>query len=49
MIELHGVSKTVPSGNGTLTILHPLDLVVPAGQVVAITGPSAAASRRCSA
>jgi putative ABC transport system ATP-binding protein len=40
MIELRGVSKTVPSGTGTLTILHPLDLVVPAGQVMAITGPS---------
>ena len=40
MIELHGVSKTVPSGTGHLTILHPLDLSVPAGQVVAITGPS---------
>ncbi len=40
MIELHGVSKTVPSGTGLLTILHPLDLIVPAGQVVAITGPS---------
>jgi putative ABC transport system ATP-binding protein len=40
MIELRGVSKTVPSGNGTLTILHPLDLVVPARQVLAITGPS---------
>ena len=40
MIALHGVSKTVPSGSGTLTILHPLDLVVPARQVMAITGPS---------
>jgi putative ABC transport system ATP-binding protein len=40
MIELRGVSKTVPSGSGTLTILHPLDLVVPARQVMAITGPS---------
>ena len=40
MIALRGVSKTVPSGTGTLTILHPLDLVVPARQVVAITGPS---------
>jgi putative ABC transport system ATP-binding protein len=40
MIQLHGVSKTVPSGGGTLTILHPLDLEVPARQVVAITGPS---------
>ena len=40
MIELRGVSKTVPSGTGMLTILHPLDLVIPAGQVIAITGPS---------
>jgi len=40
MIALQGVSKTVPSGSGTLTILHPLDLVVPARQVMAITGPS---------
>jgi putative ABC transport system ATP-binding protein len=40
MIELHGVSKTVPSGSSMLTILHPLDFLVPAGQVVAITGPS---------
>jgi putative ABC transport system ATP-binding protein len=40
MIALRGVSKTVPSGSGTLTILHPMDLVVPAGQVMAITGPS---------
>jgi putative ABC transport system ATP-binding protein len=40
MIELHGVSKSVPSGSGTLTILHPLDLMIAAGRVVAITGPS---------
>ena len=40
MIELHGVSKSVPSGSRTLTILHPIDLVVPAGEVVAITGAS---------
>jgi putative ABC transport system ATP-binding protein len=40
MIELRGVSKTVPSGSGTLTILHPLDLRIPAGEVVAITGAS---------
>lgn len=40
MIELRGVSKTVPSGTGSLTILHPLDLTVDAGRVVAITGPS---------
>jgi putative ABC transport system ATP-binding protein len=40
MIELHGVCKRVPSGSGTLTILHPLDLTIPSGRVVAITGPS---------
>jgi len=40
MIELYGVSKAVPSGGGTLTILHPLDLTIPAGRVTAITGPS---------
>jgi putative ABC transport system ATP-binding protein len=40
MIELHGVSKSVPSGAGTLTILHPLDLTFQAGRVIAITGPS---------
>jgi putative ABC transport system ATP-binding protein len=40
VIELRGVSKSVPSGDGTLTILHPLDLVVPAGRVIAITGAS---------
>ena len=33
MIELRGVSRSVPSGGGTLTILHPLDLVIPAGRV----------------
>jgi putative ABC transport system ATP-binding protein len=40
MIELRGVSKTVPSGAGSLTILHSLDLTIDAGRVVAITGPS---------
>ena len=40
MIELRGVSRTVQSGGAPLTILHPLDLVVPAGQSLAITGPS---------
>jgi putative ABC transport system ATP-binding protein len=40
MIELRGVSKTVPSGTGHLTILHPLDLTIDRGRVVAITGPS---------
>ncbi len=40
MIQLHGVSKTVMSGAMPLTILHPLDLEVPAGQFLAVTGPS---------
>ena len=40
MIELRGVTKSVPSGTGILTILHPLDLTIPHGTVAAITGPS---------
>jgi putative ABC transport system ATP-binding protein len=40
MIHLHGVSKTVVSGSAPLTILHPLDLHVPRGRFLAVTGPS---------
>jgi putative ABC transport system ATP-binding protein len=40
MIQLRGVTKTVPSGDGTLTILHPLDLIIERGTVAAVTGPS---------
>jgi len=40
MIELRGISKTVDSGGHPLTILHPIDLVVPAGRSVSIVGPS---------
>ena len=40
MIQLTAVTKSVPSGSGTLTILHPLDLAIPSGTVAAITGPS---------
>jgi putative ABC transport system ATP-binding protein len=40
MIELQQVAKTVQSGGRPLTILHPLDLVVPKAQFLAITGPS---------
>jgi len=40
MIQLHGVSKTVPSGGRPLTILEPTDLQVPRGQSLAIVGPS---------
>ena len=40
MIELHGVSKTVMSGDQPLTILHPLALSIPSGQFVSVVGPS---------
>jgi len=40
MIELRSVSKTVQSGDHPLTILHPLDYSIAAGQFVAIVGPS---------
>jgi putative ABC transport system ATP-binding protein len=40
VIALRGVTKSVPSGTGTLTILHPLDLDIPEGRVVAIVGAS---------
>jgi putative ABC transport system ATP-binding protein len=40
MIELRGVSKTVPSGGRPLTILHPLDFTVRQGERLAIVGPS---------
>jgi putative ABC transport system ATP-binding protein len=40
MIELRQVSKVVQSGGRPLTILHPLDLMVPPAQFLAITGPS---------
>ena len=40
MIELRGVSKTVQSGDHPLTILHPLDYSIAAGQFVVIVGPS---------
>jgi putative ABC transport system ATP-binding protein len=40
MIDLRGVSRTVMSGSAPLTILHPLDLFVAAGESLAITGPS---------
>ena len=40
MIELREVSKTVMSGSEPLTILHPLSIVIPHGQFVAVVGPS---------
>jgi putative ABC transport system ATP-binding protein len=40
MIELREVSKTVMSGREPLTILHPLSVLIPGGQFMAIVGPS---------
>ncbi|MFI5177842.1 MAG: ABC transporter ATP-binding protein [Vicinamibacterales bacterium] len=40
MIELIEVSRTVTSGAGSLTILHPTSFRIERGQSVAITGPS---------
>ncbi|HXH05402.1 MAG TPA: ATP-binding cassette domain-containing protein [Vicinamibacterales bacterium] len=40
MIELAGVSKVVDGAGGPLTILHPIDLIVPAGRFLVVTGPS---------
>ena len=40
MIELNNVSRTVPSGAGPLTILHPTSFTIGRGRVVAVTGPS---------
>jgi putative ABC transport system ATP-binding protein len=40
VIELHEVSRTVPSGGEPLTILHPTSFTIAAGRAVAITGPS---------
>jgi putative ABC transport system ATP-binding protein len=40
MIELEEVSRTVPSGAGPLTILHPTSFTIAQGRTVAITGPS---------
>lgn len=40
MIDLVDVSRTVPSGAGLLTILHPTSLAIARGSTVAITGAS---------
>ncbi|HKV42267.1 MAG TPA: ABC transporter ATP-binding protein [Blastocatellia bacterium] len=40
MIELYNVSKIVPSGSQTLTILDSVNLVVPDGQFISVAGPS---------
>jgi putative ABC transport system ATP-binding protein len=40
MVLLDGVSRTVPSGAGPLTILHPISLAIGRGRAVAVTGAS---------
>lgn len=40
MIALVDVSRTVTSGAGPLTILHPTSFTIDSGRTVAITGPS---------
>jgi len=40
VINLREVSKVVPSGDGSLTILDALSLVILEGQMVAVVGPS---------
>jgi putative ABC transport system ATP-binding protein len=40
VIELENVSRTVTSGAGSLTILHPTTFAIARGRAVAITGPS---------
>jgi putative ABC transport system ATP-binding protein len=40
VIELRGVSRQVPSGPGTLTILHPTDLLISPGRIVTVVGAS---------
>jgi putative ABC transport system ATP-binding protein len=40
MIELEGVTKSFPMGEGQMQILHGIDLTVAEGEMVAIMGPS---------
>jgi putative ABC transport system ATP-binding protein len=40
LIELRGVHKHLPLGNGVVPILHGIDLRIREGEFVAITGPS---------
>jgi putative ABC transport system ATP-binding protein len=40
MIVLNQVSKVLSSGGRPLTVLHPLDLTIGAGEFVAVMGPS---------
>jgi putative ABC transport system ATP-binding protein len=40
VLRVEGLSKSVASGDGTLTILHEIDFAVAAGEAVAIVGAS---------
>jgi len=40
MIELLDIHRTVQMGGRPLTILHPITLIIPSGQFVAVMGPS---------
>src|ERR1700760_3308330 len=40
MIEVRGLKKSIRNGNRTVEILKQIDLVIPAGQFVAIMGAS---------
>jgi putative ABC transport system ATP-binding protein len=40
IIEVENLSKVVPSGGGTLTILHQISFAVSAGEAVAVVGAS---------
>ena len=40
MIEVEGLGKDVPNGDGLLTILHEISFVVSAGEAIAVVGAS---------
>lgn len=40
ILKVEGLGKDVPSGSGTLTILHEIDLAVQAGESLAVVGAS---------
>ncbi len=40
LIELRGISRAFPAGDGMLTVLHDIDLTIEAGEMVAIIGTS---------
>ena len=42
MLEAHGLVRDFPSGDGTIRVLDGVELLVPAGAVVAVTGRSGA-------